>query len=208
MQERLIVRDPAVIAVLMDPNRYTLLLPFRLAPHTTAQAARARNVKPNQMAYWVEKFLEAGLIGPVEVPGERGQSYRTAAEEFILMPGNGFATDEIVEKQYGPLWTQLQRAVSADTDEVATRWAIRVFLYQGRLLTRQEVPTEMIGQPDLVPEGNALNLWLRMRFDRATLAELRADLEDLYSRYSKRASSDPDLPRHLLHLALVREPGS
>lgn len=211
MIERRIIKDPDTIALLLDTTRVTMLLPFRLRPCTAAGAARERGVKPNLMAYWVERFVEAGLLEPVEAdaaPGEkrRGQHYRTTAGEFILLPGDGFAASEIVERQYGDLWRKLRDLVDADTDTVASRWAIKVFLHEGRFLVRQEVPVELVGTDRMVPAGNALNLWLTLRFDRATAEELRAELEELFVRYSRRGLKDrPDVPRHYLHIALAKD---
>lgn len=214
MEERRIIRDPNVIALLLDQPRLLYLLPFRLGPHTVAQAARDRNVKPNQMGYWVERFLDAGLLISVEADTpsngkRRGQAYQTTAREFILLPGEGYAADEIVEQRYGRAWRRLQAAISDDTDRVASRWTMRVFLHEGRLLATHEVPVDMIGSGAMVPEGNALNLWMVGRYDRATLAELRAELEEVFVRYSRRTVKDnPDVPRSIFHIALVRDPGN
>lgn len=214
MEERRIIRDSNVIALLLDQPRMLYLLPFRLAPSTVAQAARDRGLKPNQMSYWVERFVEAGLLMPVEAEAytegkRRGQAYQTTAREFVLLPGEGYAAEEIVEQRYGRMWRRLQQAVGGDTDKVASRWALRVFLHEGRILTSHELPVELIGRDVIVPEGNALNLWMVGRYDRATLAELRAELEEVFVRYSRRTVKDnPDVPRSIFHIALVRDPGN
>ena len=196
----------------MDYRRTTYLLPFILAPCTVADAAADRKLKPNQMAYWVGLFTKAGVL---EVVGEaapkkggrsRGLLYRATASEFVMLPAGGYAAEEIVERQYGPMWAMLQKAVAQDTDLIASRWAIKILVHQGRVIVQQEVPVERLDQGDLVPEGNALNLWMTVRFDAVTRAELRADLEAMFSRYAARTIKDrPELPRTLLHLALAEK---
>ena len=57
-----------------------------------------------------------------------------------------------------------------------------------------------------MPEGNALNLWMTARFDAATLADLRSELEGVFNRYAARIIRDrPELPRTTVHLALARK---
>ncbi len=212
VRERLIIENPAVIGLLLDHQRTLNLLPFFLAPHTVAQAAAHRGVKANQMAYWVGRYVQAGILEGVgeatPVRGSRspGQLYRVTAAEFVLLPAGGYAAEEIVDRTYGPMWASLREAVIHDTDEVASRWAIRIWLYQNRLVTQQEIPVEQIGQEVLVPEGNALNLWMTARFDAATLADLRSELEGVFNRYAARIIRDrPELPRTTVHLALARK---
>lgn len=198
--------------MLLDHQRTLYLLPFMLAPYTVADAALHRGLKANQMAYWVGRFVRAGVLEPVgEAPApsggrSKGQQYQATAQEFVMLPAGGYAADEIVERQYGPMWTSLQQAISHDTDLVASRWAIRIMVVQGRLIVQQETPVELVGQDVLVPEGNALNLWMTARFDAATRAELRDELEGVFSRYAARTiKNQPDLPRMYLHLALAEK---
>lgn len=212
MDKRRIIDDPEVIGLLLDHQRTLNLLPFFLAPHTVADAAAHRNVKANQMAYWVKRYVEAGVLEgvgdapPMHGTRSRGQLYRVTAAEFVLLPAGGYAAAEIVDRTYGPMWASLREAVIHDTDEVSSRWAIRIWLYQNRLVTQQEIPVELIGQDVLVPDGNALNLWMTARFDAATLTELRGELEDVFNRYAARIIRDrPELPRTTLHLALARK---
>lgn len=212
MRERLIIENPDVIGLLLDHQRTVNLLPFFLAPHTVAEAAAQRGVKANQMAYWVKRYVEAGVLEgvgealPERGARSRGLQYRVTAGEFVLLPAGGYAAEEIVDRTYGPMWASLRAAVVRDTDEVAARWAIRIWPFEGRLVTQQEIPVNLIGQDVLVPEGNALNLWMTARFDPATLAELRAELEDVFTRYVRRVTRDrPELPRTTVHLALARK---
>jgi hypothetical protein len=212
LEERRVITDPAVIGMLLDHQRTTYLLPFMLAPHTVAEAALHRELKANQMAYWVNRFLKANLIEAVgEAPAagkgrSKGQQYRATAAEFVMLPGGGYAADEIVQRTYGPMWASLQHAISYDTDLIASRWAIRIMVIHGRLITQQETPAELIGQDVLVPEGNALNIWMTARFDHATQQELRAELEDVLRRYAARIVRDrPELPRYYVHLALAEK---
>lgn len=210
--ERLIINDPDVIGLLLDHQRTLNLLPFFQAPHTVADAAVHRGVKANQMAYWVKRYVEAGVLEsvgeapPVRGSRSRGQLYRVTAAEFVLLPAGGYAAEEIVDRTYGPMWASLRSAIAHDTDEVASRWAIRIWLYRERLVTQHEIPVALIGQDLLVPEGNALNLWMSARLDAATLTELRAELDDVFNRYAARIIRDqPDLPRTIMHLALARK---
>src|SRR6476659_2141969 len=144
------------------------------------------------MAYWVNRYVQAGILEgvgdapPARGTRSRGQLYRVTAAEFVLLPAGGYAAEEIVDRTYGPMWASLRAAVAHDTDLVASRWAIRTWLYQDRLVTQQEIPVDLIGQDILVPEGNALNLWMTARFDAATLTELRAELEGIFNRYATR----------------------
>lgn len=196
----------------MDHRRTLYLLPFILGPCTVAEAAQHRGLKPNQMAYWVGRFADAGVL---EVVGEappglgghpRGSLYRAVAREFVMLPAGGYAADEIVERQYGPMWALLKKAIAQDTDVVASRWAIKIMVHQERTIVQQEVPVECLDTGALVPEGNALNLWMTVRFDPVTLAELRAELEDVFNRYAARTARDrPDLPRTIMHLALTEK---
>jgi hypothetical protein len=209
MQERQVIRDVEVIALLLNRGRAMYLLPFRRAPCTVAQAARSCGVKPNHMAYWVGRFVEVGLLTPAgtHLPGRRGQTYQAAAREFILLPGAGYTAEEIMGQCYGEGWRSLERAVAEDTQRTASCWALRLFLHGDRWLDFQKVPVEILNGTSTISGGQALNLWMTAHYDRATLSELRAELEDVFARYSRRAVRDsPDVPRSIFHIALVRDP--
>lgn len=212
MEERRIIQDLDVISLLLNNKHRMYLLPFCRAPHTVGEAAKDRGIKPNQMAYWVERFLEGDLLVPVEADGQesgrrRGKQYQATAREFILMPGQGYASDELVDQLYGPIWRRLQAAISIDTDRRASHWALRVKLDDDKALVLAETPAESIGTPKTFPvfKDGAVNMWMNARFDPATLAELREELEQLCLRYSTRVVRDnPQVPRSILHLALVQ----
>ena len=107
------VRDHLGVDLLLKVNALRHLTPFLQNEHTLGSAARAVGVPASSLAYWVQRFLKAGLIEVTRVEPRAGKPiphYRSVSNEFqvpfnamppgmrdeFLMRGRKFAFDQFI----------------------------------------------------------------------------------------------------------------
>lgn len=108
-----IIRDHLGVDLLLNLNAISRLGPFLHAEHTLGSAARAAKVPASSLAYWVQRFLTAGLIEITRVVPRAGKPiphYRAVSSEFqvpfdamppgtrdeFLLRGRKFAFDQLI----------------------------------------------------------------------------------------------------------------
>lgn len=80
-----IVRDHVGVDLLFNLNAISRLSPFLHAEHTLGSAAREAKVPASSLAYWVQRFLKAGLVHVTRVEPRAGKPiphYRAVSSEF------------------------------------------------------------------------------------------------------------------------------
>ncbi len=79
------VTDHLGVDLLLNLNAISRLTPFLHAEHTLGSAAKAAAVPASSLAYWVQRFLTAGLIEITRVEPRAGKAiphYRAISSEF------------------------------------------------------------------------------------------------------------------------------
>ncbi len=80
-----VVRDHGAVDLLMNLNATRLLAPFMRGEHTLGSAAAALDVPASSLAYWVTRFVRAGIIEVTRLQPRAGKAapvYRAVAAEF------------------------------------------------------------------------------------------------------------------------------
>lgn len=108
-----VVRDHLGVDLLLNVHAISRLAPFLHAEHTLGSAAKAADVPASSLAYWVQRFLKAGLIEVTRTEPRAGKPiphYRAVTSEFqvpfdamppgmrdeFLLRGRKFAFDQFI----------------------------------------------------------------------------------------------------------------
>lgn len=109
----IVVRDHVGVDLLLKVNTLRHLTPFLQGEHTLGTAAKAVGVPASSLAYWVQRFLKAGLIEVTRLEPRAGKPiphYRAVSSEFqvpfdamppgvrdeFLLRGRKFAFDQFI----------------------------------------------------------------------------------------------------------------
>lgn len=79
------VEDPKVAALVTDPKAVSFLAPFMREANTVKGAHEALGVSSHTMLYWVNKFLDLGVLHVERVQERKGKPVK-----WYRTPGNGF----------------------------------------------------------------------------------------------------------------------
>ncbi len=80
-----IIRDQLAVDLLTNLTATRRLAPFMHREHTLGSAAAVQDVPASSLAYWVKRFLRAGLLEVVRLESRAGKPipvYRAVASEF------------------------------------------------------------------------------------------------------------------------------
>lgn len=108
-----LVRDHQGVDLLLNLNAISRLSPFMHAEHTLGSAAREAKVPASSLAYWVQRFVNAGLVEVTRVVPRAGKPiphYRALSSEFqvpfeamppgtrddFLLRGRKFAFEQLI----------------------------------------------------------------------------------------------------------------
>jgi len=111
-----VVRDHAAVDLLMNLNATRLLAPFMRGEHTLGTAAAVLEVPASSLAYWVNRFVRAGIIEVTRLQPRAGKAapvYRAVAGEFhvpldAVPPG---AREEFLHGGRQKLFTRFTKSV-------------------------------------------------------------------------------------------------
>ena len=85
--EQRTVTDPAAIALVTDRRALRYLTPFLRAEHTLTSVAAVIEKNPSTVAYWIPRFVRAGLLehrGDETRAGRAMPRYRATAQSFLV----------------------------------------------------------------------------------------------------------------------------
>jgi hypothetical protein len=192
-----VVRDHRGVDLLLKLTSTRCLGPFMRADHTLGSAAAELEMPASSLAYYVARFVKAGLVTVVRELARAGKPipvYRATADEFqvpfhAMPPGR---RDEFLNVSRRHILAEftaaVDRAIVDDDDN-----GIRV------------VPHAVRGvQIDFI-EGTrpadiaATEWWGKIRLTDDEARQFRDELEDLITRYSE----DRDGPGRRSHIAMV-----
>lgn len=199
------VEEPGSARALISAKTTNFLIPFMLAEHSTASAAKELKVRLNTMAYWVGRLQQMGLVQPTCLKKRGGravQHYRASADAFFVPFARMGAAS--LEDIFGQLMQPFERAFTqslvALLAEPGTDWGVCLSAPGGR-------PTYVIADE----RGNrplnsrqpassaATNRWQRLQLDFADAKSLQQELLELLDRYGDKKGSQG----YIVHLASV-----
>lgn len=211
LQDTQVVRDPEVVALLLDGRRGRYFEPFLGRACTVSEAAASCGLRPNAMSYWVRKFGRLGMVrdsGAREERGRRVRTYRSVADQLVLLPPAAVSvpSEEYFRREWDPLWDRFMRGAVHTSLEVADVWAARLYRDEGGRPRRDNFPRWHL-DPSIPPVSLiGANSWGRLRLTHADAETLQGELDALFDRYMARSSPDSGRTPYLLHLGLVKEP--
>jgi hypothetical protein len=200
-RDRAIIEQPRAIHLLTDRRALRHLRPFMLGEHTLTTAARETSEPASTLAYWIPKFLGAGLVERLrDLPraGMRSPRYRAVARELVV-PFAAIPIDRRVALLDEARLVLLRRFVDGVEEALAADRSFRLgFTADPDGFTSVhivETPAEAAKRS--VTEG-----WHVVRLTDARARELSAELEAVIARYTDDRSGRP----HILHVGVAPEP--
>lgn len=180
----MIVRDHIGVDLLLKVNALRQLRPYLQGEHTLGSAARVADVPASSHAYWVQRFLRAGLIEVTRLQPRAGKSiphYRAVASEFqvpfdamppgtrdeFLLRGRQFAFDQFIAAS-----NQVAAAAYRDS-------GIRIVATAERGVELSFV------EPADVPEDRTTEWWGMCTLNDAEATELSRALKALQERFGQ-----------------------
>lgn len=197
-----VVRDPAAVAYVLDPERVRLLQPFMRGERSTSQAAAEVGVSVKDMAYRVRRMLALGLltIARVEPRAGRPIRYLRGAPAYFLpfmdVPGADLeaSVDSLLRETQRQLVQGLVQTLG-ETERDLHRWGWRFELDgEERISVRPSVgpdderPLSRHLLDSASPAVYVVNLMLSL--NHADAKRLQRDLAELLTRYDGRGGPD------------------
>lgn len=199
------VTDPAMAAILTDPNRVRFLRPFVGRDATVSQVAAELEISPNALLYRVRRMVDAGLLRVVETRPRAGRAikvYRSSHDGYRV-PMSAMRYDDIRHRvdTYGrPLLEDLSRAYTA---------ALLAAPRHDRVIARTR--TGDVWSTDLLPtstrQGDPLLfadtvLWLDQEQAKRVQRRIQEALEDALSAADQAHSGSDTKPYFLTGVLL------
>lgn len=202
------VLDSRAAEILLDTQRVRLLEPFIHQPCTISKAAREREQSVKKMAYWVDQFMQLGLVKEVTPAlSRRAATYLTTAPHFVLENLDAFLLREYINEQFLPLWELFAENLHQDSRRYAELWDYHVFADETGDMIRHFAPAwerqEYRYDPATV-YGDNVNTWALLPLTREDASDLMGKLEQLLAEYIQRADRSPEPKVYLVHVGVVR----
>lgn len=179
-----VVRDHLGVDLLLNLNAISRLAPFLRAEHTLGSAAKAARVPASSLAYWVQRFLTAGLIEVTRTVARAGKPiphYRAISSEFqvpfdAMPPGR---RDEFLLRGRRQAFEQF----IADSN----RAAAAAFGDAGmRIVATAERGVELsLIEPKGVPDQHTTEWWGTCQLTDDEAVEVNRILSDLQKRFGR-----------------------
>lgn len=200
-----IVHDPNAAALLANRRALVYLSPFLGREHSLSKAATELEVRPSTVAYWLPRFVDAGLVRAVRTERRAGmpsKRYRAVASRIVLPAG--VLPADVAHRFFGQLRQVAERQLVDALGRGARTsrpWAVE--------FTRDEraggMSTRLVSQDRSSTQTLAmLDMFDAVRLGREDAHALVQDLRDVVERYKERGRG---ARRYLVHLGLAPHPG-
>ncbi len=204
------VFDPQAVLLLIDGRRGRLFEPFLAQDCTVPIAAAWCGLPSNVMRYWVQRFVQLGLLNPSGARSGRGrliQTYRSVADAFLLLPPARMSVPNEADfrQQYDPLWSRFVLGAVRTSIEQADVWACLLYRDAAGHTVMENVPRTHLDASAPQEPLIGLNTWATVRLTATEAHALQAELDGVVERFVARARRDADTPRYLVHVGLVKE---
>jgi hypothetical protein len=187
----------AAVDLLTRAKALRYLHPFLMAEHTLTTAARAAQLKPTSMAYWLPKFERAGLVGELRRERRAGAAmpvYRAVARRLVV-PYAAMPVDRRIALLDSGRERILRRFLDG-LDEVMERRREVGFAYSA-------AGSGVAIQVDGIDSGGPYtDAWGPLRLTAGQAASLAAEMEALVAKYQGGTSGS----YYVIHAGVVAEP--
>ena len=171
------------VDLLLNLNAISRLAPFMHDEHTLGSAARVAEVPASSLAYWVQRFLKAGLIEVTRTQARAGKPiphYRALSSEYqvpfdAMPPGT---RDEFLLRGRKTAFEQLIAASNRAAASQASA-GLRITAHAERGLELNFI------EADDLPQGQGTEWWGSCLLTAEEAAELEQTLKDLHTRFGR-----------------------
>jgi hypothetical protein len=193
-----VVRDHLGVDLLLKLSSTRCLGPFMRTEHTLGTAAAELQMPASTLAYYVKRFLRAGLLGVVRLEARAGKPipvYRATADEFhvpfdAMPPGR---RDEFLNgsrtKVFGAFITAMTREITRRGDS-----GLRVVPHPVR-----GVAIDFIERDTLDGDG-ITEWWGKVGLTDAEALAMRDELQAVVEKYARH---DEDAPGRRMYISMV-----
>jgi DNA-binding transcriptional ArsR family regulator len=199
----MVIDDATQARLLCGRSSVEALRPFLVGERSLTQAAADLGVRPSTLAYWLPRFVDAGLVREVRRVARAGRPirvYRAVADEFRvpvgLVPPEAY--ERFVTGTRRQVYDEFLDAFGQAEPDVE-RWGLAIGVDPGddQLVVRLDLPGADDGRPG---RRRTYEVWLELDLRVEDAVRLRGELVDLVERY--RALSGRG-GRHLVHLGVT-----
>lgn len=207
-QAPLIIKNSQVFDILVNGERVHLLAPFLTQARTVSAAAKMSGQSAKKMGYWVERFVEYGLLQQVSpANGRQGATYQVTAQHFVIEDLDVLLVSDYIKQQLNPLWETFIDSVCVDSGKYSDRWDFHCFSDNSGNLVRDLAPSweraAYLYDPQRVT-GHAVNSWALLSLTRSDAQDFMNKLKQLMTEYVGKAGPEQETRRYLVHLGLAR----
>ena len=196
------VRDHLGVDLLMKLGAARCLAPFMRRDHTLGTAAAELEMPASSLAYYVKRFMRAGLLRVVRVEPRAGKPipyYRATADEFRI-PFDAMPPGRRDEFLHGSRQKVLGDFVGAMEKQITTRFASGIGVTAPG---NRGVAINIVDAEDL-EDAPIAEWWGKLRLTEAQAFELRDALHELVERFSaEEPEPGPGLRSYIAMVGLV-----
>lgn len=198
--EELKVSDPTAIALLSNRKALRFLMPFLRDEQTLTSAAEDLDKRPSTVAYWVPRFVGAGLLvhlGDVQRAGRAMPRYRGAARSFLipfrLLPFEGRVA--LLDGGRFTVMNKLLDGLDEQLEKVGD-FGLRVSAPADGGIAVHTTEEQQAGK------GPFTGSWFRINLTEQDATEFASRLDALYEEFADRKGSR----KFYGHIGLAPEP--
>jgi len=198
--DELTIKRPDAIALLANRKALHFLMPFLRAEHTLTSAAVVLSKQPSTVAYWVPRFVDAGLLlhlGDEQRAGRASPRYRGAARSFVV-PFRLLPFEARVALLDGGRFTVMNKLLDGVDEQLE-----KVGDFGLRVSALADGGTSVYTTDDASQVKRPFtDSWFRINLTERDAIEFAARLDSLFEEFSDRSGPH----KYYGHVGLVREP--
>jgi hypothetical protein len=196
---RLVVSEPEALALLSNLKALRALAPFLLCEQTLSSAAEFAKRRPSSLAYWVPKFLRAGLIEELRRERRAGAAmpvYRAVAQALVA-PYHLMSVEQQTKLFDDARDRNLRRYLDGLDEAMAAEKAL------GLVYAASEDGLRISSDGES-PRRTSTENWHELRLLDDDAVALVRELDELAAKYVERHSRRGRA--YLMHTGIAREP--
>ncbi|WP_293910013.1 hypothetical protein [Deinococcus sp.] len=195
---------------LLETDKVKLLVPFMTGTRSAAQAGKLCGISAKRMLYWVNKFLEHGLVMQMgHEPSTHAALYRAVSSSFIVKDLDVYFIEQHIEQQFDPLWDTFKAGLKQVAKQESVTWDLHISLDEQATVVRRFVPSETPVDHPLKTNVREVNTWAYLPLRRQEVKNLRRELDELLEKYVRLAQEahSEEVSVMLLHLGMIPSDG-
>ncbi|MPY66663.1 hypothetical protein F8S09_08135 [Deinococcus sp. SDU3-2] len=195
---------------LLETEKVRLLVPFMTNTCSVSQAGKRCGVSAKRMLYWVNKFLEHGLVVQVGHDSSTNAAlYSAVSTSFIVKDLDVYFIEQHIEQQFDPLWDDFKAGLKRVAKQESVTWDFHISLDENATVVRRFVPSDMRINHPITTNVKEVNTWVHLPLRRQEIRSLRQELDNLVERYIRLAQEphNDEVSVILLHLGMIPSEG-